>query len=183
MIHSAAAFQIYLGALVNTGQKALISPAVRRRDSILAEFPDSTPSTSGTSTPQSQGSSGTTLASGGTASVLPPRPSSQDIAQVVLAGQADLVVPPSVTSSPDLTKLGAVLEASGSASPIQVSIIESKPPQLIVTSCTIIFLSQERVHGSPESFVSSAWFLSALSVSRSSRTQLWVSSFLRVGRN
>lgn len=128
LIQSVVAFQIYLSSLFNTGQKASINPAVRRRESILAGFPDSTrnaqSTSSGVSALASDGSFGTTLASGATG--LPPQPSSQDIAQVVLSGQSDLAVSPPATSSPDLTKFASAVEANGSASPIQVSIIERK---------------------------------------------------------
>lgn len=137
------AFQIYLSSLFNTGQKASINPAVRRRESILAGFPDSTrnaqSTSSGVSALASDGSFGTTLASGATG--LPPQPSSQDIAQVVLSGQSDLAVSPPATSSPDLTKFASAVEANGSASPIQVSIIERKLPQPYAISRTVMFVS------------------------------------------
>lgn len=53
----------------------------------------------------------------------PPLTSSQEIAQAVLAGQAESSTSTG-TSAVDLSKLGAALEASGSNNPIQVSIIE-----------------------------------------------------------
>jgi len=138
LIHSATAFQIYLGSLINTGQRASISPAVRRRDNILAEFPESTSSAQNPTSPASvlpsKGTSEAALATGET-----PRPSSQDIAQGVLAGQADLVTSPSPTSSPDLTKFTAAFEANGSTSPIQVSIVERMFSRLLNILHTLIF--------------------------------------------
>lgn len=145
MILSPAAFQIYLTALVNTGQKASISPAVRRRDSILAEISGSKfvaqTAVSGVSDLPSQ-EPGPALASAGTN--LPPRHSSQDIAQVVLSGQPDLLASSPATSSPDLSKLTAAYGANGNASPIQVSIIERKLLQPLDILHTVMVFSHHR---------------------------------------
>jgi ATP-dependent metalloprotease len=141
LICSDAAFQVYLAALINTGQKASIGPAVRQRDSILAVSSDSIASSPNTSFgTSSQDSSAAEPASGEAKPPLPPRSSSQDIAQLVLSGQAEHAASQSATSSPNLTKFSTALEANDSASPIQVSIVERKLSQLFRIRRTQCFI-------------------------------------------
>ncbi|KAF5380979.1 hypothetical protein D9615_003952 [Tricholomella constricta] len=141
LLHSAPAFQIYLTALIHTGQKSSINPAVRRRDSLLQSSPvipptmqvlnseSSTISKSispeaSTVIPASPESSNAAVVGETAAST--PLTSSQQIAQAVLQGQGEPVGSQSGASNADMQKLQAAYESGGSAAPIQVSIVERK---------------------------------------------------------
>jgi hypothetical protein len=115
---------------------------------MLAAFSDSTASTPNPSPgTSSQGSPAAESANGESKPPLPPRPSSQDIAQVVLAGHAELAAAQSA-SSPNLTNFSTVLEAHGPASPIQVSIVERKLLQLFkIQSTTRFYFYRKRRMG------------------------------------
>ncbi|KAF8654142.1 hypothetical protein AX16_003672 [Volvariella volvacea WC 439] len=141
LLRSDEAFQVYLNCLLNTGQKNSISPAVRRRDSLLATHTsaplptaprEEIPSTQETSStvqdvsPPSTQTSPTPTPATQPPPTAPPLTQSEAVAQAVLSGQAQ--APPSLGgSNPELAKLMSGAEANGTHSnPIQVSIIERK---------------------------------------------------------
>ncbi|RDB21001.1 Mitochondrial inner membrane i-AAA protease supercomplex subunit YME1 [Hypsizygus marmoreus] len=144
LLHSVDAFQVYLTALIHTGQKASINPAVRRRDSLLALSPLASPAgqvvngvsspTSIPTTPVDTTQPESSLETVSAAERVPqsedvasvPRSSSQDIAQAVLASQAERAASQAGSASGDITKLHTAFDAGGSTSPIQVSIVERK---------------------------------------------------------
>lgn len=111
LLHSADAFQLYLGCLVNLGQENSVNTAVEKRDTLIAAHPPPAASSpeATESAPQTE-----------------PPPSqetqSQILAQTVLAQRS---APPSTgsMSQADLSKLLAALSGE-SGNPIQVSIIE-----------------------------------------------------------
>ncbi|KAG5641287.1 hypothetical protein DXG03_005578, partial [Asterophora parasitica] len=128
---------IYLTALIQTGQKSSINPAVRRRDSLLqastvlpptaqvlnseasSAIPTSgTPNTTPTTAESSNATAGETAASSLT--------SSEQIAQTVLQGQGEIVGSQSGSSNTDLQKLQAAYGSGSTGGPIQVSIVERK---------------------------------------------------------
>ncbi|KAF8628321.1 hypothetical protein AX15_003868 [Amanita polypyramis BW_CC] len=143
LLHSTDAFELYLGCLLNLGQKAAVSKAVERRDSLLAtnpisgtSSPEAANTTNPTSSPEVADSTNTmpgtsnpetadpALPFSSPSTQTPKQPSSQDLAQIVLArGET----PPSTgtMSQVDLAKLLAAL-SSENGNPIQVSIIERK---------------------------------------------------------
>jgi ATP-dependent metalloprotease len=118
LLHSADAFQLYLGCLVNLGQENVVNIAVEKRDTLMAAHPlpaasspEVTPETTD-SAPQTEPP----------ASQQPKETQSQILAQTVLARRT---APPSTgtMSQADLSKFLASLSGE-SGSPIQVSIIE-----------------------------------------------------------
>ncbi|GLB34957.1 putative peptidase family M41 [Lyophyllum shimeji] len=139
LLHSAPAFQLYLTALVHTGQKSSINPAVRRRDSLLASSPVLPPSTQAQSSGPSIASSSHTAealsrpseasnaaATAELATEPPPLTSSQQIAEAVLQGQGEHPASQTGTSTPTMAKLQAAFDSGNSGGPIQVSIVERK---------------------------------------------------------
>ncbi|KAG6814340.1 hypothetical protein H0H92_010925 [Tricholoma furcatifolium] len=109
LLQSGPAFELYLSALVQTGRRSSVGPAVRRRDSLLAASQAatvSTPESSDAPTPPHTPAAAETGLS-----------SSESIAQTVLTGQP-------ASSSFDLGKLQAAYEPGGSNAPIQVSIVD-----------------------------------------------------------
>ncbi|KAG6866913.1 hypothetical protein C0991_003828 [Blastosporella zonata] len=119
LIHSAPAFQLYLTALLQTNQRASISPAVRRRDTLIA----SSQPTPGQLTPEDPSDVAAPASTPVTSTATPQVPvsSSEQIAQAVLAGQ-----PATSGTGMSLGKLQAAYEAGGSNVPIQVSIVDRK---------------------------------------------------------
>lgn len=114
LLHSADAFQLYLGCLVNLGQENAVNIAVEKRDTLMAAHPlpaasspEVTPEVTD-SVPQTEPQ--------------PKETQSQILAQTVLARRT---APPSTgtMSQADLSKFLASLSGE-SGSPIQVSIIE-----------------------------------------------------------
>ncbi|KAF8746143.1 hypothetical protein AX14_000189 [Amanita brunnescens Koide BX004] len=140
LLHSADAFQLYLGCLVNLGQENSVNTAVEKRDTLIAAHPP--PAASGPEAtepaPQTE-----------------PPPSqetqSQILAQTVLAQRS---APPSTgsMSQADLSKLLAALSGE-SGNPIQVSIIERKGAWVPKTIRFVCYL-----------FAGSFFFLVVLSV-------------------
>ncbi|KAF8894613.1 ATP-dependent peptidase [Infundibulicybe gibba] len=140
VLQSTQAFQIYLSCLVNTGQRASVDPAVRRRDTLLA----STGNLISTPTATSENGTGadtsspveTPTTSINTNAGNPLPLTSQQIAQAVLSG-----IP-----TPDLAKLTGGLESTTSnlGNPIQVSIVERKGawvPRIIRFVIFLVILS------------------------------------------
>jgi len=114
LLHSADAFQLYLGCLVNLGQDTAVNAAVEKRDSLIAAhpLPEAPSPQEDASTPQTEEPP----------SQEPQQTQSQILAKTVLAQGG---APPSTgtMSQADLSKLLAAL-TSGNGSPIQVSVIE-----------------------------------------------------------
>ncbi|KAG6890698.1 hypothetical protein C0995_005071 [Termitomyces sp. Mi166 len=114
LLQSPLAFQHYITALVETDKHSSVSPAVRRRDSLLASTQavssvttqDASEATTPSSTPPASSAPAETVAS-----------PSEQIAQAVLAGQA-------VSSASPLGKWQATYELASSNTPIPVSIVE-----------------------------------------------------------
>ncbi|KAF8478682.1 ATP-dependent peptidase [Russula ochroleuca] len=134
LLHSDKSFEYYVQALLKANKEASISPAVRRRESLLATHPLTTPSSPTHQEGPSEGLSTPTQEA-----VPPTSPqavsSSQKIASSVLAGAS--VEPPSPSTlgsgsasqlSPDMAKLLAALSAGqgGSGNPVHVIIKERK---------------------------------------------------------
>ena len=108
LLHSAAAFKLYITCLLITGQQPSINPAVRRRDSLLVAHPLATTSP--------------TLAAPSSTTELETPATSQEIAQAVLSAPP-VNSTPSTESTPNLAKLAVGGEAA-SSNPIQVAIVE-----------------------------------------------------------
>ncbi|KAG5342745.1 hypothetical protein C0989_008694 [Termitomyces sp. Mn162] len=120
LLRSAPAFKLYLTALVETNQHSSVSPAVRRRDSLLASIQISD---SISSAPTQHASEATTPSSSSTTSSVPTKTvvsPSEQIAQEVLASQ------PATFASTPLGRLQTGYELGQSNTPIPVSIIERK---------------------------------------------------------
>ncbi|KAH7930770.1 ATP-dependent metallopeptidase Hfl [Leucogyrophana mollusca] len=144
LLHSDAAFQLYLTSLLKSGLESSVNAAVRRRESLLAASSGPVPpcpspepvellSTSPSpSTPDAISSRPSTHASAPTSPV-GATSRSQEIAHEVLSGRAT-VTPASVSlagpgaSSPDMAKLAAALSGGSgvSGNPIHVTISEPK---------------------------------------------------------
>ncbi|ESK96960.1 intermembrane space aaa protease iap-1 [Moniliophthora roreri MCA 2997] len=129
LLQSPQAFQIYLASLVNTGQQASVSAAVRRRDSLLSSLelsknPSETSSEPSTSDVVSESKTPEQ------ANSLPENASlqkpgltpSQEIAQNVLSGQAASSTRTNTSSNPFLNSSST----SNDGGPIQVTIVERK---------------------------------------------------------
>ncbi|KAG6820365.1 hypothetical protein H0H93_001557 [Arthromyces matolae] len=112
LLQSAPAFQLYLTALVQTGQRASISPAVRRRDTLIASLAPANFLSTSQDAPEAASST-----SAPTAASEPVSSPSEQIAQAVLSGQPATIVSP-------IGKLQGAYEPGGSHTPIQVSIVE-----------------------------------------------------------
>ncbi|KAK2466919.1 hypothetical protein APHAL10511_001177 [Amanita phalloides] len=117
LLHSADAFQLYLGCLVNLGQNAAVNAAVQKRDTLLTAHPlqgDPTQEVADSAPPTESSAS----------KEAPKQTSSQLLAQTVLARGG---APPSTgsISQADMGKLLAALSGEN-GNPIQVSIIERK---------------------------------------------------------
>ena len=114
LLHSADAFQLYLGCLVNLGQETAVNAAVEKRDSLIAAHPLPEPPSpqEDPSVPQAEQP----------ATQEPQQTQSQILAQTVLARSGAL--PSTGTmSQTDLSKLLAALSGEN-GTPIQVSVIE-----------------------------------------------------------
>ncbi|KAL0581752.1 i-AAA protease yme1 [Marasmius crinis-equi] len=131
LLQSAEAFQVYLASLVNTGQQASVSAAVRRRDSLLASLgkSDSTPEETDTSSPASETDSEKLSETNETQKQVqqPAITRSQEIAQAVLAGKfaGRAQANNSSTLANPFSKLGSSSE-SDEQRPIPVAIVERK---------------------------------------------------------
>ncbi|KAI0273626.1 ATP-dependent metallopeptidase Hfl [Gloeopeniophorella convolvens] len=135
LLHSDKAFEYYLQALLRGGKEASINPAVRRRESLLAANPLSTPSP--VSAPET---SPTDTTPAPAQPEVPPTPPptvsrSQEIASSILSGanvesHAPAGAPGSAGQplSADMAKLLAALGAGqgGTANPVHVIIKERK---------------------------------------------------------
>ncbi|KAG6909717.1 hypothetical protein DXG01_015919 [Tephrocybe rancida] len=122
LLHSAPAFQLYITALVQTKQQSSISPAVRRRETLIASsLPSTAPSAlesqdaSDVTAPDITAPSATPIAS--TTAPEVALSSSERIAQAVLAGQP-------ANTGLSLGGLQAAYEMGGSNAPLQVSIVD-----------------------------------------------------------
>ncbi|KAF7976298.1 hypothetical protein HWV62_5812 [Athelia sp. TMB] len=123
VLHSDVAFQLYCTSLVNTGLEASITPAVRRRESLLASAPPLSVPSNTTSAPSSTSNTATSELSS------TPASRSQEIAQGVLSGNSGTAAlaasaQPGVKTSTDMAQLVAALgSGAGNASnPIFVSV-------------------------------------------------------------
>ncbi|KAH9981299.1 ATP-dependent peptidase [Lactifluus volemus] len=141
LLHSDKAFEHYLQALLKMKKEASINPAVRRRESLLAAHPLTTPSLAPTPAPTQQADPSQVPSAPEEPPVTPiPSPivsRSQQIASSVLAGTTVEHVPPSIEGlgspgqplSPDMVKLLAALGAGkqgGNENPVHVIIRERK---------------------------------------------------------
>ncbi|TFK76445.1 ATP-dependent peptidase [Pluteus cervinus] len=136
LLNSAPAFQLYLTSLVNAGQQASINPAVRRRDTLLAMHAPTATGTVDVPTTGEVSATPLTPAPGiepatPQTPLTPPLttstvPSSQDIAQAVLAGQTQASGATPGVSNPDFAKLTGGADGGNVVNPIQVSIVERK---------------------------------------------------------
>lgn len=100
LLHSADAFQLYLSSLVKLGQTANVNKAVETREELLVAHP----------LPESP----------------VPQPSSQDLAQSVLAQSTAPQTTTGSISQADMAKLLARFNGGEGHTPIQVSIIDRK---------------------------------------------------------
>ncbi|KAF8350711.1 ATP-dependent peptidase [Amanita rubescens] len=143
LLHSADAFQLYLGCLVNLGQDDAVNAAVEKRDSLIAAhpLPEAPSPQEDASVPQTEQPT----------SQEPQQTQSQILAQTVLARSG---APPSTgtMSQTDLSKLLAALSGEN-GTPIQVSVIERKGAWIPRTVRFVCYL-----------FAGSFFFLVVLSV-------------------
>ncbi|KAA1471177.1 ATP-dependent metallopeptidase Hfl [Dentipellis sp. KUC8613] len=155
LLKSDKAFEYYLNALISTGAEPSINPAVRQRESLLAQHPaaaaasaipaahasettsSATSETTSSATSETASASSETSSASAQASSAEPTPApqpseppvsrSQEVAQAVLAGRS--VEPVGAQPlSPDMARLASAL-ASGagvSGNPIHVTINEPK---------------------------------------------------------
>ncbi|KAG2020285.1 ATP-dependent peptidase [Coprinopsis cinerea AmutBmut pab1-1] len=126
LLASPEAFELYLTALVKTGQQSTVFSAVRRRDSLLAAHHPATATETKQDAPDTTGEATIGSSADSQPSSTPSVPTSQNIAESVLAGP--LVSPTPTTPpppAPDASRLAAA-SAAHPNEPIQVSIVERR---------------------------------------------------------
>ncbi|TFY60785.1 hypothetical protein EVG20_g7287, partial [Dentipellis fragilis] len=148
LLKSDKAFEYYLNALISTGAEPSINPAVRQRESLLAQHPAAVaasaipaaqPSeTTSSATSESASASSETSSASAQASSAEPTPAtqpseppvsrSQEVAKAVLAGRSVEPVGAQQPLSPDMARLASALAGGAGVSnnPIHVTVNEPK---------------------------------------------------------